>query len=189
MNLNDAIRVLRKGGQLAELAEAVGIVISSPSSSLFDIALGLKYGGVVADQAALALYKRTGKKIPEDRSQLIVDIQPWMELITSKLWSSEDSPPPLDLRFVDASVPTASAASPFDLKKVQDFIAHHLSREDRLLLILYYFEEMKVKEIARVLGVTESAIVKGHKRILSTIRQELASNAEPISQLFRDLVA
>jgi hypothetical protein len=50
--------VLIKGGDLVELAEAMGTIISDPSSSLDDIRLGLRHGGLIAEQAVIALRRR-----------------------------------------------------------------------------------------------------------------------------------
>jgi hypothetical protein len=57
---DEARDVLTKGGDLVDLGEAIGTVISDPTSSLDDIRLGLRYGGVIGEQAALALQRRSG---------------------------------------------------------------------------------------------------------------------------------
>jgi hypothetical protein len=56
--INEARETLIRGGDLVDLAEAIGTIISDPASSLDDIRLGLRYGGVVADQATLELRRR-----------------------------------------------------------------------------------------------------------------------------------
>jgi hypothetical protein len=65
--LNEARAVLIKGGDLVELAEAIGTIIADPSSSLDDIRLGLQHGGLIAEQAAIALHRREGIPFPEQR--------------------------------------------------------------------------------------------------------------------------
>ncbi len=57
----DATRVLLNGGSMVELAEAIGVVISDPESTLDEIRLGLQHPGFVAEQAALALSKRQSR--------------------------------------------------------------------------------------------------------------------------------
>jgi hypothetical protein len=56
--IDEAREVLIKGGDLVELAEAIGTIISDPSSSVDDVRLGLKHGGLVAEQATLELQRR-----------------------------------------------------------------------------------------------------------------------------------
>jgi RNA polymerase sigma factor for flagellar operon FliA len=50
-----------------------------------------------------------------------------------------------------------------------------MGERDRLVLTLYYFEELKLAEIAQVLDLTESRISQIRKQALRTLRGELAS--------------
>jgi len=63
---DEAREVLIKGGDLVELAEAIGTIIGDPSSSLDDIRLGLKHGGIIAEHAAIELHRREGTPLPEN---------------------------------------------------------------------------------------------------------------------------
>lgn len=51
----------------------------------------------------------------------------------------------------------------------------NLGERDRLVLTLYYFEELKLAEIARVLNLTESRISQIRSKALRTLRAELAT--------------
>jgi hypothetical protein len=82
MNLDEARQALQESRDYVRLAEAIGVVISSTASSLEDIMLGLRHGGFIAEQAALALYKRTGRPLPEDRNLLEIDAAQWRAWIT-----------------------------------------------------------------------------------------------------------
>ncbi len=55
------------------------------------------------------------------------------------------------------------------LKKLDD--------KDRQLLIMYYTDEMKFKEIAEVFGVSESAICLRHKALMTRLRRLAGSAA------------
>jgi hypothetical protein len=68
--IDEAREVLIKGGDLVELAEAIGTIISDPASSLDDIRLGLKHGGIIAEQAAIELHRREGIPLPENRQTI-----------------------------------------------------------------------------------------------------------------------
>jgi RNA polymerase sigma factor for flagellar operon FliA len=57
-----------------------------------------------------------------------------------------------------------------DLRRV---IERGLSRRDRLVLVLYYYEGMTQAEVAETLGITESRVCQIHKELLATLRSEL----------------
>lgn len=51
-----------------------------------------------------------------------------------------------------------------------DHLIRGLSREERLVLLLYYFEEMTMAEIGSVLSLSESRVSQIHKEILTRLR-------------------
>lgn len=55
-----------------------------------------------------------------------------------------------------------------------DHLAKGLAREERLVLVLYYFEEMTMAEIGSVLNLSESRVSQIHKEILMRLRQRFA---------------
>lgn len=54
-----------------------------------------------------------------------------------------------------------------------------LGKFDRLLVILYYHEELTMKEIGRSLGVSESRVSQRHDQILEFLRYKLQAPAVP----------
>jgi RNA polymerase sigma factor for flagellar operon FliA len=54
---------------------------------------------------------------------------------------------------------------------LSDHLAKGLAREERLVLILYYFEDMTMAEIGSVLNLSESRVSQIHKEILQRLRQ------------------
>lgn len=48
-----------------------------------------------------------------------------------------------------------------------------LSEQDRLVVKLYYFENLLMKEIAAIIGVTESRVCQIHSRVLAVLRTRL----------------
>ena len=60
----------------------------------------------------------------------------------------------------------------------RELLTEHLSkglaREERLVLILYYFEDMTMAEIGSVLNLSESRVSQIHKEILQRVRQRFA---------------
>ena len=79
MTRREAVEILRRGGRLAQLAEAIGTVADDRGSALDDILLGLNHSGFVAEQAALALYARTARPLPEVADAFALDADEWRQ--------------------------------------------------------------------------------------------------------------
>ena len=64
------------------------------------------------------------------------------------------------------------------VKVSRELLTQHLSkclaREERLVLILYYFEDMTMAEIGSVLNLSESRVSQIHKEILQRLRQRFS---------------
>ncbi len=58
-------------------------------------------------------------------------------------------------------------------KDVRDLITKGLSRAERLILLLYYYEEMTMKEIGTTLDLSESRVSQMHSAILARLRDQL----------------
>lgn len=54
-----------------------------------------------------------------------------------------------------------------------------LKERERIVLSLYYFEELKLHEIARVLGLTESRVSQIRSKALTTLRGRMARLRDP----------
>lgn len=55
-----------------------------------------------------------------------------------------------------------------------DHITQGLAREERLVLLLYYFEQLTMAEIGTVLNLSESRVSQIHKDILGRLRQRFS---------------
>jgi len=65
-----------------------------------------------------------------------------------------------------------------DLKEV---ITRGLSRAERLILVLYYYEEMTMKEIGATLDLSESRVSQMHSAILGRLKPMLASRRKELA--------
>ena len=70
-------------------------------------------------------------------------------------------------------------------RDLKDLITKGLSRAERLILVLYYYEEMTMKEIGMTLDLSESRVSQMHSSILARLKaqlqhrdRELAAEAE-----------
>jgi len=68
-----------------------------------------------------------------------------------------------------------------DRKMVRELITSGLSRAERLIIVLYYFEELTMKEIAQVIGLTESRVSQMHSAILTRLEWSLANKRSEIA--------
>jgi RNA polymerase sigma factor for flagellar operon FliA len=99
----------------------------------------------------------------------------------SRKWFETDSN--RDVREIDVLEDTAMP-NPFDnsrLKDLKEFIARGLSRAERLIIILYYFEEMTMKEIGATLDLSESRVSQVHSSILARLRARAQSDPEALN--------
>lgn len=60
-----------------------------------------------------------------------------------------------------------------DLLEVIENVLHHHSEREQMIIQLYYFEELSLKEISQVLDITESRISQIHKALLKKIRDSI----------------
>lgn len=63
-------------------------------------------------------------------------------------------------------------------RDLKEFIQNHLTRIEQLILVLYYYEEMTMKEIGRTLDLSESRVSQMHSAIISRLRKVLPENCE-----------
>jgi RNA polymerase sigma factor for flagellar operon FliA len=59
-----------------------------------------------------------------------------------------------------------------------EFITRGLSREERLVLILYYYEDLTMAEIGVVLDLSESRVSQIHKDVIARLRNRFKGKLE-----------
>ncbi|MCE9584334.1 MAG: FliA/WhiG family RNA polymerase sigma factor [Planctomycetes bacterium] len=59
-------------------------------------------------------------------------------------------------------------------KELVALITKGLSRKERLILLLYYYEELTMKEIGATLDLSESRVCQIHSKIISRLKDELS---------------
>src|SRR4051812_6512723 len=67
-------------------------------------------------------------------------------------------------------------------KDLKDLITKGLSRAERLIIILYYFEEMTMKEIGATLDLSESRVSQMHSSILARLKAQMAHKSKDFQQ-------
>lgn len=91
----------------------------------------------------------------------------------NRKWFETDSSK--DVREIDVIEDTRQV-NPFHAvqrRDLKDLITSGLSRAERLILILYYYEEMTMKEIGVTLDLSESRVSQMHSSILARLKAQL----------------
>jgi RNA polymerase sigma factor for flagellar operon FliA len=91
----------------------------------------------------------------------------------SRKWYETDSNK--DVREIDV-LEDKRSDDPFraaQRKDVKELVTRGLSRAERLIILLYYFEEMTMKEIGETLDLSESRVSQMHSAILERLKTQL----------------
>jgi RNA polymerase sigma factor for flagellar operon FliA len=91
----------------------------------------------------------------------------------NKKWYETDSYK--DVREVDIVEDSKGEDPTEDLQKrdVMRLVTKGLNRNERLILILYYYEELTMKEIGQTLGLSESRVSQMHSSIVLRLKDQL----------------
>ena len=137
------------------------------------------------NQAARALEAQLGRKpdAKELAKQMRIPIKEFRKLqrdaravglvSLSRKWFETDSNK--DVREIDV-IEDKRTDDPFNVvqrKDIRDLVTRGLSRAERLIIILYYFEEMTMKEIGETLDLSESRVSQMHSAILERLKHQL----------------
>lgn len=61
-----------------------------------------------------------------------------------------------------------------ELKKVLIEVIDHLPEQEKLVLSLYYYEELTLREIGQVMNITESRVSQIHTKAISNLKHKMA---------------
>src|SRR3989440_4156699 len=89
-----------------------------------------------------------------------------------------------DVREIDV-LQDKGAADPvreIQRKDLKELMTKGLTRAERLIIILYYFEEMTMKEIGATLDLSESRVSQMHSSILARLRAQMADRKKEFQQ-------
>ena len=144
------------------------------------------------EQARKRLMMSLGRKPTEDEiaNELGVDDDEYKKIrkdagtvgvvSLSRKWFETDSSK--DVREIDVirdprQVNPLSLAQRRDLK---DLITKGLSRSERLIVVLYYYEQMTMKEIGVTLDLSESRVSQMHSSILARLKAQLRDKSKEL---------
>lgn len=135
------------------------------------------------ENAMAVLEKKLGRAPTEDEiaQQLNIPLEEYFKLLDEarciSLISTEDLPPDYLERYSrEDIVEEISAGNPLNLlvnMEIKDKLkkaVDKLPEKERLVLSLYYFEEMTMKETGRVMSLTESRVCQLHAQAVLRLR-------------------
>ena len=140
------------------------------------------------ENAMTAVQIRTGRK-PEDvviAEEMGIDLDNYHQMIgraqRGGLFSLDtivqaESQPAITRLISDAPSPYDEVKK-LELKKKLSKVLSSLSEKEQFVISLYYYDELTLKEIAEVMGLTESRISQIHSKALTRLRIKLKSYHE-----------
>jgi len=144
------------------------------------------------DRTVAALENEIGRAPTEEEisARLNMPMEEFHELVNQvrpvSLLSIDDQPTfsDSDKKSISNLLEGAKSGNPFNqlnLKVVKDVVAkaiEELPERQRLVLSLYYFEDLNLKEIGQVLQVTESRVSQLHAQAVIRLRAKLTATIE-----------
>ncbi|MBL4575804.1 MAG: FliA/WhiG family RNA polymerase sigma factor [Opitutaceae bacterium] len=148
----------------------------------------------IVEQARRSLLMELGRKPTDDElcEKMGVDQDEYAKIrkdagavgvvSLSRKWFETDSNK--DVREIDV-LKDAKQANPFKVvqkRDLKELITKGLSRAERLIVILYYYEEMTMKEIGVTLDLSESRVSQMHSSILARLKAQLQHRSADLQQ-------
>lgn len=137
-------------------------------------------------QAYTTLEQQSGKTVSREEvaDHLGIDMSTmyaWLHLCSLEVWSLEEITRHWErgkaLRLIDVLIsPNQDLFQHALWQQIQDILAQAVRRlpsQERVVVTLYYYKEWAMKEIGKILGVTESRASQIHKKAIFRLRKRL----------------
>ncbi len=128
----------------------------------------MQTGKTAQDEEVAKELGLTGEELTEWQSQLKVT-----NVISLNEFIEQGSEPVMDARHNSHFIQPEDAIAQEELKKVLEQSLDVLTEKERKVILLYYYEDLTLKEISRVLEVSESRISQLHTKALSKMQRTM----------------
>ncbi|MCA9291513.1 MAG: FliA/WhiG family RNA polymerase sigma factor [Phycisphaerales bacterium] len=114
----------------------------------------------------------------DEYTKLSRDSKPVGVVSLTRKWFETDSSK--DIREIDVirDQKQENPLSELQKKDLKTLITKGLSRAERLIVVLYYYEEMTMKEIGMTLDLSESRVSQMHSSILARLKAQMQHRAK-----------
>ncbi|MBI5365467.1 MAG: FliA/WhiG family RNA polymerase sigma factor [Planctomycetes bacterium] len=112
----------------------------------------------------------------EEYDELVKEISAALVLPQGKKWLEKDPNPALETVEEVQDRHETDPAVDMQKKELIDYISKHCSKKERLVLLLYYFEELTMKEIGELLDLSESRVCQIHTKLMVRLRAQLGKH-------------
>lgn len=141
------------------------------------------------DEAVKQIEMRTGKNASEEEIALEIGITEdelavWQSqlkitnVVSLNEYVEQGSEPVMDARKNSHFIQPEDKVSENELKEVLKDTLEMLTEKERKVIELYYYEELTLKEISKVLSVSESRISQLHTKALLKMRKKMGNYME-----------
>ena len=120
---------------------------------------------------------------PGELEESLVDISRTSIAALDELWSTSNEGDQVSLLDTLEDPGSVRPADALDETETREALAEAISRlpeREKLVVTLYYYEELTLREIGEVLGVTESRVSQLHTKAILRLRSRLHGAALPI---------
>ncbi|MEZ6194965.1 MAG: FliA/WhiG family RNA polymerase sigma factor [Planctomycetota bacterium] len=112
----------------------------------------------------------------EEYQQMVEEAQPVTVFSLSDKWDENQDDHVLEKADILADAKSESPIETLNQRDVIEAITRNLSQKEKRIVIMYYYEGLTMKEIGRILDLTESRVCQIHTNVLSRLKDQLESN-------------
>lgn len=112
--------------------------------------------------------------------EMLDDANPVTVYSLSEKWDEGDDDKSVEKVDVLADKDSETPIDSLHQKDILEFVTRNLTKKERLIIIMYYFEGLTMKEIGEVLNLTESRVCQIHSNILTRLKEQLKKNRQEL---------
>ncbi len=109
----------------------------------------------------------------EEVDEVLADASPKTIFSLSDKWEDGDDEKEMEKVDIIEDKKTPDPLNLLHQKDVLELITRHLTRKERLILVMYYYEGLTMREIGDILELTESRVCQIHSNIMQRLKVHL----------------